>query len=175
MKRVIFAIMSLVFMNLTASGQTSLKIVSLKRKFSGNGEWTIATSKGSLSLKSIFTNGSEWKVTGLGKTEYVIKQTSEGDPSEWRITDGINEMFFTLSFSKNFNEWRTGEEGKFVYVKTVFNNDYTEWKAEGNTGELTIKRRFTDGSEWTIDDKLLNESDMTKLTIVFIPVAMLLR
>ena len=84
-------------------------------------------------------------------------------------------MFFTLLFSKNFNEWRTGEESKFVYVKTVFNNDYTEWKAEGNTGELTIKRRFTDGSEWTIDDKLLNESDMTKLTIVFIPVAMLLR
>jgi hypothetical protein len=147
----------------------SFKLKSLKRRYSGNGEWIVTTSKGQYYLKNVFSNGSEWKLKISDKLEYTFKQTFEGDPSEWRITDGKSELFFAVSFSKNFNEWRTGDEGKWVYMKTVYNNDFSEWNADANAGTFAMKRTFSDGSEWTITDDIPQESEMTRLSMMFIP------
>jgi hypothetical protein len=92
------------------------------------------------------------------------------DASEWRISNGRSDVSFGLSFPKNFNEWRTGDESKLVHVKTLFSNDFAEWHAEGDGGEIIMKRMFRDGSEWNVNDQLSGEPDITKLSIIFIPV-----
>jgi len=153
----------------------TFKITALKRRYSGNGEWTVVTTKGQYYLKNVFSNGSEWKLKISDKLEYTIKQTFEGDPSEGRITDGKTELFFTISFSNNFNEWRTGDEGKWVYMKTVYNNDFSEWNADANAGTFTMKRAFADGSEWAITDNIPQESEMTRISMMFIPLVTSLR
>lgn len=162
---------SLIAFGLLSMGQQdTLTITSVKRAYDGNDEWTIQTSKGTLTLKRTFANGSEWSITGLGTTRYTIRQTFMDDPGEWRISNGRSDISFGLSFPKNYNEWRTGDESNLVYVKTLFSNDFTEWHAEGDGGEMIIKRMFRDSSEWTVNDQLSGESDITKLSVIFIPV-----
>lgn len=155
---------------LSIGQQDTLTITSVKRAFAGNDEWTIDTNKGVLTLKRTFANGSEWSITGIGTTRYTIKQVFMDDPSEWRISNGRSDILFGLSFPKNYNEWRTGDESKLVYVKTLFSNDFAEWHADSDGGEMTIKRMFRDGSEWIVNDQLAGESDITKLSVIFIPV-----
>lgn len=150
--------------------QDTLNITSVKRAYAGNDEWHIYTNKGTLTLKRTFMNGSEWSITGLGATRYTIKQIFIEDASAWRISNGIADITFEVSYPKNYNEWRTGEDSKQVYLKTLFTNDFSEWHADGDDGDMIIKRMFNDGSEWTITDRLANESDITKLSVIFIPV-----
>lgn len=164
-------LLSWVVIVLTSIGQQdTLNVTSIKRTYAGNDEWSIYTSKGMLTLKRTFTNGSEWSITGLGATRYTIKQVFMDDASAWRISNGRSDISFEVSYPKNYNEWRTGEDTKLIYLKTLFTNDFSEWRADGNEGEMIIKRMFNDGSEWIVNDHLSNESDITKLSVIFIPV-----
>ncbi len=164
-------LLSLVVVVLASIGQQDmLNITSVKRAYGGNDEWNIYTSKGTLTLKRTFLNGSEWSITGLGATRYTVKQVFIDDASAWRISSGTNDISFEVSYPKNYNEWRTGEDHKPVYLKTLFTNDFSEWRADGDEGEMIVKRMFNDGSEWTVTDHLSNESDITKLSIIFIPI-----
>ena len=164
-------LLSLVVVVLASIGQQDmLNITSVKRAYAGNDEWNIYTSKGTLTLKRTFLNGSEWSITGLGATRYTVKQVFIDDASAWRISSGTNDISFEVSYPKNYNKWRTGEDHKPVYLKTLFTNDFSEWRADGDEGEMIIKRMFNDGSEWTVTDHLSNESDIIKLSIVFIPI-----
>lgn len=168
MSSFLFSLLVVVF---ASTGQPeTLTITSVKRTYAGKDEWSIYTSKGTLTLKRTFANGSEWSITGMGATHYTLKQIFIDDASAWRISNGRSDVSFEVSYPKNYNEWRAEEDANLVYMKTLYTNDFSEWHATGDEGEMIIRRTFNDSSEWTVTDHLSNASDITKLAVIFIPV-----
>lgn len=115
----------------------------LKRTFSDNSEWQLATSAGAGKLKRVVSDGSQWQLALPGH-QYTIRRTLS-DNAAWSISEAGHTLRFKTTYGQDPNEWDFGQWN----FKTAFKNDFKQWGAYG----FELRSQFSDFSSWTIDDK----------------------
>jgi hypothetical protein len=130
----IIAFLAALFLPIAAHSQTELTGLGVTWSNSLR-QWTIYTDSLEGSLQPRWANDpTEWEYH-LGDWYGTIKRKWRDDPSQWELTCSNSEL---------------------LTARTIYANDYREWRITDNNGAVKWKQRYyNNANEWTLDD---NES-----------------
>ncbi len=138
-------------------------------------EWVIYTdedgNEGDLHLRWQNTDKwDEWEYR-LDGVSGAIKIKWPQDPREWEIRSSEGDIVSAKTlWNNNFREWRISNNDLQMNLVCRYNNSWDEWEVRGNSGNMEIYSAFAgDPRDWVVIDELDNDVPAAmRMAILFI-------
>ncbi len=126
-------------------------------------EWVLYTDvdgeEGDLHLRWQNTGDwTEWEYQ-LAGISGAIKVKWPDNPGEWEIRNSEGEIVTAKTlWNNNFREWRISDNNIQLTLVCRYNSTWDEWEVQGNHGQMEIYTAFTgDPRDWVVVDELDEE------------------